>query len=148
MLRSSLPVRLKAQYVLSASYFLTGWTVLVYLSLPVVRILTGAQPVAGATADTFLTAFAPYFALSLATVASVGGGRYTFRAYSLAASTFWIHVYASCATIAGRGGRFVVTPKKGTRGVQVRPVLPTLAVIAVLIGVAVVGLAGSTTRRR
>ena len=33
-LRSSLPLRLKVQYALSASYFLSGWTVLVYMSVP------------------------------------------------------------------------------------------------------------------
>ncbi len=60
MLRSCLPWRLRAQYLLSASYFLSGWTVLVYMALPVVRILTGAQPIAGASADSFLAHFAPY----------------------------------------------------------------------------------------
>ena len=46
VLRSSLPLRLKVQYALSASYFLSGWTVLVYMTFPVVRLLTGAQPLA------------------------------------------------------------------------------------------------------
>ena len=140
LLRSSLPLRSKAQYLLSASYFLTGWTVLVYLSLPVVRILTGAQPLAGAAADSFLAAFAPYFALSLATVASVGGGRYTFAAYSLATSTFWIHVHATARALRGRSGSFVVTPKRGAAGRQWRPAAPTLAAIGVLVGTAAVGL--------
>jgi len=70
--RSSLPWRLKLQYVLSASYFLTGWTVLLYMCLPVVRILTGDQPVAGADADQFFTHFAPYFGLALLMVAVAG----------------------------------------------------------------------------
>ena len=102
VLRADLPLRRKLQYLLSASYFLSGWTVLVYLSLPVIRILTGAQPVAGAAADSFLAAFGPYFALSLATVASVGAGQYTFAAYSLATSTFWIHVHATYRTLRAR----------------------------------------------
>jgi cellulose synthase (UDP-forming) len=140
VLRADLPLRRKAQYLLSASYFLTGWTVLVYLSMPVVRILTGAQPVAGAAADSFLAAFGPYFALSLATVASVGAGQYTFAAYSLATSTFWIHVHATYRTVRGRAGSFVVTPKRGAGGRQLRPAAPTLFVIAILVGVAVYGL--------
>jgi cellulose synthase (UDP-forming) len=37
VLRSRMPLRQKVQYLLSASYFLSGWTVLVYLSLPVIR---------------------------------------------------------------------------------------------------------------
>jgi cellulose synthase (UDP-forming) len=140
VLGSPLAPRLKAQYLLSASYFLTGWTVLVYLSLPVVRILTGAQPLAGAAADSFLAAFAPYFVLSLATVASVGHGTYTFAAYSLAASTFWIHLHATVAAIRGRPGRFVVTPKHGSTTRQWRPAAPTLLVIAGLAAVAWYGL--------
>ena len=41
--------RHRVQYLLSASYFLTGWTVLIYMALPVIRIFTGAQPLADAT---------------------------------------------------------------------------------------------------
>jgi cellulose synthase (UDP-forming) len=140
VLAADLGLRHKIQYLLSASYFLTGWTVLVYLSLPVIRILTGAQPVAGAAADSFLAAFGPYFALSLATVASVGAGHYTFAAYSLATSTFWIHVHATYRTLRRRAGSFVVTPKQGATGRQLAPAAPTLVVIAILVAVAVYGL--------
>jgi cellulose synthase/poly-beta-1,6-N-acetylglucosamine synthase-like glycosyltransferase len=140
VLAADLPLRHKLQYLLSASYFLTGWTVLVYLSLPAIRILTGAQPVAGAAADSFLAAFGPYFALSIATVASVGAGQYTFAAYSLATSTFWIHVHATYRTLRGRAGSFVVTPKQGTNARQLGPAAPTLVVIALLAAVAVYGL--------
>ena len=143
LIRSQLPWRRKLQYLLSASYFLSGWTVLVYLSLPVIRIVTGAQPLAGAAADSFLAAFAPYFVLSLATVASVGGGAYTFAAYSLATSTFWIHLHATTRVLRRTPGTFVVTPKLGASGRQWRPAAPTLAVIAVLAATALYGLAQS-----
>ncbi len=140
VLRSGLPLRQRAQYLLSASYFLSGWTVLLYLSLPAIRILTGAQPIAGAAADSFLAHFAPYFGLALATVASVGGGTYTFAAYSLSMSTFWIHVHASVQAARRRAGRFVVTPKKALSGRQLRPAAPTLVVAALLVVAAFVGL--------
>ena len=133
-------LRQKIQYLLSASYFLSGWTVLVYLSLPVIRITTGLQPIAGAGADEFLVHFAGYFGLAVLTVAAVGSGAYTFSAYALATSTFWIHIHATCKAIFRRPGRFVVTPKSGTAVRQWRPVAPTLAVIAVLVTVAVAGL--------
>jgi cellulose synthase (UDP-forming) len=141
VLGSTLPFARKAQYLLSASYFLSGWTVLVYLSMPVVRILTGSQPLAGAAADSFLAAFGPYFVLSLATVASVGAGYYTFSAYSLATSTFWIHIDATYRVVARRTGSFVVTPKVGDSGRQLRPAVPTIAVIAVLVAAALYGIA-------
>lgn len=141
--RSRLPWRLRAQYLLSAAYFLTGWTVLVYMTLPVVRILTGAQPLAGASADQFLLHFAPYFGMSLLTVAVAGAGAYTFRAFALAAASFWIHCHASLAVATGRRGRFVVTPKRGARRRQPRAVVPALVAVGVLAGAATIGLTRS-----
>ena len=140
VLKARLPLRKKLQYLLSASYFLSGWTVALYLALPMIRILTGIQPLAGSQADTFLAAFAPYFALSLATVASVGAGSYTFAAYSLATSSFWLHVHATISVLRRRVGSFVVTPKEGDSRRQLRPAAPALAVIATLLTVAAIGL--------
>jgi cellulose synthase (UDP-forming) len=140
VLRSSLPLRLKAQYALSASYFLSGWTVLVYMSFPVVRLLTGAQPLAATSADQFLAHFAPYFGLSLLAVTALGGGAYTFKAFALQAASFWIHVQSTVLTLLGRRGGFVVTPKEGAEGRQPRAVAPALAAIAALSAVAVYGL--------
>jgi cellulose synthase (UDP-forming) len=140
VLRSSLPVRLKLQYTLSASFFLSGWTVLIYMTFPVVRLLTGAQPLAATTADQFLGHFAPYFGLSLLAVTALGGGAYTFKAFALQAASFWIHVQSTVLTLLGRRGGFVVTPKEGASGRQPRAVAPALAAIAVLCTVAAYGL--------
>jgi cellulose synthase (UDP-forming) len=140
VLRSSLPTRLKVQYALSASYFLTGWTVLVYMSFPVVRLLTGAQPLAATSADQFLAHFAPYFGLSLLAVTALGGGAYTFKAFALQAASFWIHVQSTVLTLLGRRGGFVVTPKEGAESRQPRAVAPALVAIAALSAVAVYGL--------
>jgi cellulose synthase (UDP-forming) len=141
VLRSSLPPRLKLQYALSASYFLTGWTVLVYMSFPVIRLLTGAQPLAAVSADQFLGHFVPYFGFALLAVMAFGRGAYTFRALALQAASFWIHVQATLLVLARRRGSFVVTPKQGARERQPRTVAPALAAIAVLLTVALVGLA-------
>ena len=111
--RAFLPLSIKAQYLLSSLYFLTGWTVLVYVTMPVTRILTGEQPLAAATADSFLIHFAPYFLVAVATVALGGGGSYTYSAYALAAATFWIHIIATLQVVTRYRGRFVVTPKSG-----------------------------------
>jgi endoglucanase len=130
----------RLQYLLSSTYFLTGLTLLIYMSLPVVRILTGAQPLAAATADQFLLHFAPYYCGALATVALAGYGTYTYDAFALAAGSFWIHVQAAFNALLRRPARFVVTPKHGTVARQPRAVAPALAAIAVLIGVAIYGL--------
>ena len=145
VLRARLPWRIKAQYLLSASYFLSGWTVLIYMALPVIRILTGAQPLAQASADQFLVHFAPYFGMALLAVAVAGAGTYTFAAFALGFASFFVHVRAAVAAMAGRPGRFVVTPKRGGRGVQLRPVLAPLAAMAVLAAAALWGLARDTS---
>jgi cellulose synthase/poly-beta-1,6-N-acetylglucosamine synthase-like glycosyltransferase len=139
-LRARLPWGIRAQYLLSSMYFLSGWTVLVYMSMPVVRILTGAQPLGAATADQFLIHFVPYFGLALYAVALAGGGTYTFAGFALQAASFWIHVKASVLALLGRRGRFVVTPKRGAHGRQLRPVWPALLAILGLAGAAVYGL--------
>lgn len=141
ILMARIPLRLKAQYLLSASYFLTGWTVAIYVALPVVRMLTGAQPLAGATADQFLLHFAPYFGLSLATVALAGAGGYSFSAFCLAAATAWVQVHAAIKAVMRRPGRFVVTPKHGSNGHQPWAVAPTLAAMGLLAIASLVGLA-------
>jgi cellulose synthase (UDP-forming) len=140
VLRSALPARQKVQYLLSASYFLSGWTVLVYMSFPVVRLVTGAQPLAATSADQFLGHFAPYFGLSLFAVTVLGGGAYTFKSFALQAASFWIHVQSTVLTVLGRRGGFVVTPKEGVVGPQPRAVAPALVAIAVLGAVGVFGL--------
>ncbi|HEY6760049.1 MAG TPA: glycosyltransferase family 2 protein [Baekduia sp.] len=139
-LRAKLPLRHKVQYLLSSMYFLSGWTVLIYLAMPIVRILTGAQPLAGATADQFLMHFAPYYAIALGMVAVAGAGAFTFAGFALATSSFWIHVRASLLALAGRRGTFVVTPKQGQARRQPAAVWPALAMVATLLGVALYGI--------
>ena len=140
VLRARLPLRQRIQYLLSCSYFLTGWTVLVYMTFPVVRILTGAQPLAASAADQFLVHFVPYFGLALYLVALMGSGAYSFRAFALQAASFWIHVHAAVAVALRRPGTFKVTPKRGAAGAQPRTVAPGLAVIAVLLAASAYGL--------
>jgi cellulose synthase (UDP-forming) len=141
-LRARLPWRVKAQYLLSSMYFLSGWTLLAYMSFPIVRILTGEQPIAAASADQFLFHFAPYFMAALGAVAVAGAGAYTFAGFSLAAANFWIHLRATVLALLRRRGRFVVTPKRGALQRQPRAVLPGLMAITVLVGVAAYGIAG------
>jgi cellulose synthase (UDP-forming) len=140
VLRAHLPLKVRLQYLLSCSYFLTGWTVLAYMTFPVVRILTGEQPLAAPAADQFLLHFAPYFGMALSMVAMMGAGAYTFRAFALQSASFWIHVHASLKALLQRPGTFTVTPKRGADGRQPGAMLPALAAAAVLLTVAVAGL--------
>jgi cellulose synthase (UDP-forming) len=144
-LRARLPLRTRLQYLLASMYFLSGWTVLLYMSFPVIRIFTGEQPLAGASADQFLLHFAPYFCGSLGTVALAGAGAYTWRGFALAAASFWIHIRSTVLAVLQRRGRFVVTPKSGAAAPQPRAVWPTLVMLGILIGTIAYGLARQRT---
>lgn len=141
--RSRLPWRQKLQFLLSSMFFLTGFTYLVYMALPVVRIVGGEQALAGATADQFLAHFVPYFAASMVTVAVAGQGSYSFSAFALMEASFWIHISAALRALLRRKGSFVVTPKVGRSGRQIRPVLPGLVALTVLVAAAFDGLVHS-----
>lgn len=140
VLRSRLPARLRVQYLLSSMFFLTGWTFLVYVSLPVIRMLIGTQPLAETSADQFIARFLPYFAMSLLTVAVAGTGSYSFRAFALLAATFWVHLQASIAALLRLPAKFVVTSKSKSSGLHIGAVAPTLVVLAVLAGAATYAL--------
>lgn len=140
VLRARLPWKTRVQYLLSATYFLSGWTLLLYMSLPVVRLLFGVQPLARISADQFLIHFAPYYCGALGAVALAGSGTYTFGAFALASSSFWIHVQATVNALLRRAARFVVTPKHGTNVRQPRAVAPVLVTVTVLVGASIYGL--------
>ncbi|HTT94419.1 MAG TPA: glycosyltransferase [Solirubrobacterales bacterium] len=141
VLKARLPLRKRLHYLLSSAYFLSGWALLVYMSFPVIRILTGAQPIAAASADQFLVHFAPYFCTALAMVVVAGRGAYTFGGFALAAANFWVQILASLAALTRRAGRFVVTPKRGEGRRQPLAVAPALVVIAALLAASAWGLA-------
>jgi cellulose synthase (UDP-forming) len=145
VVRARLPARLRAQYLLSGLYWLSGWTILFYMAFPMVRILFGVQPLAHLTAPEFLLHFAPYFLVALSTAALAGAGSYTFSALALAASSFWVFIVASLLTVARRRGSFKVTPKTGSSRRQPGAVAPALVAIGVLAGVSIWGLAHSSS---
>jgi len=130
---ADLPWRLRLQYLLSSMFFLTGWTYVLYMALPVIRIFFGIQPLAGATANQFLVHFAPYFCVSLGAVAVAGAGDYTFDAYALFVANYSLQVLSTLLVVARRKGRFVVTPKRGIDGPQPQAVWVALVTLAVLL---------------
>jgi cellulose synthase (UDP-forming) len=76
-------------------------------------------------------------------VAIAGGGKYTFRAFTLSAATYWVHVTATLLTLARRRGRFAVTPKTSAGERQPLAAWPTLVTVALLLGVMAYGLSKS-----
>ncbi len=140
VLRSTLPWRQRIQYFSSSIYFLSGWTVMLYMTMPVLRLLFGIQPIGSVGTDDFILHFGPYFAASLTTVAVASGGAFTFSAFALSSATFGVHVRSLGRVIFRRRGRFVVTPKHGESGRQFRPVGFTMIYGSALIVAMLVGL--------
>ncbi len=140
VLRSTLPLGQRLQYLASACYFLSGWTVMLYMSMPILRLLFGWQPIGAVGTNDFILHFAPYFAASLTTVAIASSGSFTFHAFALSSATFGVHVRSVGRVIFRRRGRFVVTPKHGADGRQLRPVGFTIAFGAALLLAMFVGL--------
>jgi cellulose synthase (UDP-forming) len=140
-LKARLPLKLKAQYLLSGLYFLSGWTVLIYMSFPVIRLLGGGQPLGGIDAPVFLLHFVPYYAVALTMAAVAGSGSYTFAAFTLSAANFWIHILSTVYTVLKKKGSFVVTPKQGAGARQPSAVMPALVAVGVLAAACVYGLA-------
>lgn len=139
-MRAKLPWRIKSQYLLSGFHWLTGWTLLIYLSFPVIRLLGGGQPVSHITAAEFLLHFVPYYALALTTLWIASNGSISFASLALSAASFWIHVLATILTVLRRSGSFVVTPKQAAQARQPRAVWPALAVVGILVGACIYGL--------
>jgi cellulose synthase (UDP-forming) len=131
-IRARLPFRLRLQYLHASLFFLTGWTILLYVSLPAVRIFTGAQPFNGSTSSQMLLYFAPYYAISLVAVAAAGGGSYTFDAYCLFIANFWIQIVATVYVVTGTKLAWVVTSKEGSAGREPGSVIPAIVVVAFL----------------
>lgn len=141
VLRSRTKLRTKVSTLLSATYFLSGWAILINMCWPVVWVLTGALPLAQVSADRFLLHFAPYFAASLVTLGVASNGAYTWSAYSLACSNFAVQINSTFAALRRKERAFVVTPKHGNTGLHLRAAAPPLIAAIILAATAVAGIA-------
>ena len=134
-LRARLPLRLKAQYLLSGLYFLSGWTVLIYMSFPVIRLLGGRPADRRASPrPEFLLHFAPYFAVALTMAALAGAGAYTFAAFALVGRELLdphpVHVlHRAAARRAPSWSRRRRAPGPASRAA----VMPALVAVGVLV---------------
>ena len=144
-IKAVLPWRIRRQYLLSSMFFLSGWTFALYMALPVIRIFSGAQPLAGATADQFLLHFAPYFCVSLLAVAVAGAGDYTFDAFALLISTFFVQVLSTLFVILGDGGGSWSPPNTGSTAPNRGAVLPALLAMGGLLAAMAYALDRSLT---
>ena len=139
-LKAKLPLGLKAQYLLSGLYFLSGWTVLIYMSFPVVRLLGGGQPIGHIDAPDIPVALRAV----LRDRADDGGGRgrrlvYVRRIRAVGGELLDPHSVHDLHGLR-KSGSFVVTPKKGAEARQPGAVMPALVAVGILVAVSIYGL--------
>lgn len=127
------------QYFVATSYWLQGWTILVYASLPVMRLLFGAQPIEGSASE-FVAHFLPYFLVAIVNLGRFTSGGYTLIGLAMSWGSFAIHVRATVSVLVGQRIGFAVTPKRAQAGVPWRDLAPNLLVVALLLFACVVGL--------
>jgi len=131
----------KWHYLTSLSYFASGWPVLTYSILPILRLFFGWSAVDRHT-DEFVLRFAPYFGLSLLILGVQMQGRYGFQGLLMHWGSFSVHIVATWDAVFSRHLRFRVTPKSLQEGSHLRYLWPNLLIV-LLSGAAIIyGLAG------
>lgn len=135
-----MPFRIRFQYLWSASYYLTGLSSLVYLSLPILFLLFGIQTVSAHSTD-FIAHFLPYIFVTIFILARSTEGHLRFRAVQFSYGLFPVFLGALWSVITGGRARFVVTPKVRHEGSFYHLIVPQIAVIAVSALAIAVGFA-------
>lgn len=123
------------QYLVSASYYLSGIVVLLNAMLPIVFLYTGATAVVTSTM-TLAIVFIPYMFLNLYTLQRASNFSFSFNAISFSISCFVLQIRAVIAVLTNQKTSFSVTSKQQVQGNFLYLVTPHL----VYIGIAIVGL--------
>lgn len=139
LFKKNLTWRQKMQYLSSALYWLNGVIVLIDISMPIIFLLTGLQPVA-ATTTSFALFFVPFMFLNLYTLYIVSGRAVTFRAISFSQSSWTLQLVALFSVIFKQKMSFSVTPKQAQQGNFLSLALPHLlyvgiAIVAIYFGI-------------
>jgi cellulose synthase (UDP-forming) len=150
LLRRGLTTSQKLQYLLSASYYLSGSVILLDALLPIVFLLTGETPVVTSTM-TLALVFVPYMWINLYVLQRTSNFAYSYQAIAFSLSAWWLQITAMAAVLTNRKTSFAVTSKTATDGARpnfLRLVVPQLvyaavALVALLVGYAREGASAS-----
>jgi cellulose synthase (UDP-forming) len=133
----------KLQYLLSASYYLSGSVILLDAALPIVYLLTGETPIVTSTM-TLALVFVPYMWINLYVLQRTSNFTYSYQAIAFSLSAWWLQITAMTAVLANRKTSFAVTSKAthdGARPNFLHLVVPQLTYAAVAALALAVGLA-------
>lgn len=129
----------RLQYLISASYYLSGVIVFIDLMIPLVFLFTGITAITTSTMALALV-FLPYISLNLFVLQKSSNLSYSFPAISFSLGSFFLQVRAVVAVLLGQKTSFSVTPKSQQTGNFLYLVTPHLIYIVVAVIGVVVGL--------
>jgi cellulose synthase (UDP-forming) len=143
LLRQGLSTAQKLQYLLSASYYLSGSVILLDALLPIVFLLTGETPIVTSTM-TLALVFVPYMWINLYVLQRTSNFTYSYQAIAFSLSAWWLQITALVAVLANRRTSFAVTSKTASDGARpnfLRLVAPQLVYAAVAAVALAIGAA-------
>ncbi|MGI9028322.1 MAG: glycosyltransferase [Candidatus Saccharimonadales bacterium] len=138
LFRRGLRFSQKLQYLISASYYLSGVVVLIDAMLPIIFLFTGITALI-TSSMALASVFIPYMFLNLYTLQKTSNFSYAFEAISFSLSSFWLQISAILAVITNQKTSFAVTSKNQVRGNFLYLVIPQILYVALFIGGATVG---------
>jgi cellulose synthase (UDP-forming) len=133
LVRRGLTWQQRLQYLLSASYYLSGAVILLDAVLPILFLLTGQTPIVTSTM-TLALVFVPYMWINLYVLQRTSNFTYSYQAIAFSLSAWWLQLTALVAVLTGRKTSFSVTSKAthdGGRPNFLRLVVPQVVFAAV-----------------
>jgi cellulose synthase (UDP-forming) len=143
LFRRGLSAGQRLQYLLSASYYLSGAIIILDALLPLIFLLTGETPILTSTM-TLALVFVPYMWINLYVLQRTSNFTYSFAAIAFSLSAWWLQLTALAAVLTSRKTSFAVTSKsthEGARPNFLRLVVPQLVYVAVAAAALAVGAA-------
>lgn len=129
----------KMQYLISASYYLSGLVVLIDALLPIIFLFTGVTAVVTSTM-TLALVFIPYIFLNLYTLQRTSNFAYSFDAIAFSISSFFLQIRAVLAVLTNQKTSFAVTSKQQVKGNFLYLAIPHMIYIALAAAGLAVGL--------
>lgn len=127
------------QYLVSASYYMSGLVVLVDALLPLAFLYAARSAIVTSTMDLAFV-FLPYIALNLYVLQKTGAFSYTFQAIAFSMSACFVFSKAVVLTVLRRKATFAVTSKTALSGNFLRLVLPHIVYLLLVVGGIIVGI--------
>ena len=119
----------KLQYLISASYYLSGIVVLIDMLIPLVFLFTGLTAINTSTM-VLAGVFLPYIFLNLYTLQKSSNFTYSYAAISYSIGSFFLQLRAVMGVLLNQKTSFSVTPKSQQQGNFTYLVIPHFVYIA------------------